>query len=155
MTVLYLCIYVIKVKYSKIRLPGLQTSSSTSTSMHRSLTRLKPIFNAMANKTTSTYLLADFSTCEISDALIKLSVPHGGLLPDIHMLSPTTSNSAVRICSPAYTVQMVSSSNKDAPSLSEHFVDTAPADSVVVIDAPPGSVIFMSFSVLRPLMTPF
>ncbi|CAA7261742.1 unnamed protein product [Cyclocybe aegerita] len=53
------------------------------------------------------------------------------------MISPTTSNSEVRICSPAYTVQMVLASNKEAPTLSEHFVDTAVAGSVVVIDAPP------------------
>ncbi|KAF9010580.1 RraA-like protein [Cyathus striatus] len=79
--------------------------------------------------------LADFSTCEISDALIKLNIPHGGLLPDIHMLSP--SPSSVRICSPAYTVQMVFASDKDAPKLADHFVDTATPGSAVVIDAPP------------------
>ncbi|KAJ3507633.1 hypothetical protein NLJ89_g6193 [Agrocybe chaxingu] len=92
----------------------------------------------MSKAPSPSSLLAQFSTCEISDALIKLSVPHGGLIPDIHMISPTTSNSDVRLCSPAYTVQMVLASNKEAPTLSEHFVDTAVAGSVVVIDAPPG-----------------
>ncbi|KAF9567961.1 RraA-like protein [Agrocybe pediades] len=53
------------------------------------------------------------------------------------MMSPATSNSTVRICSPAYTVQMVLGSNTTAPKLSAHFVDTAPAGSVIVIDAPP------------------
>ncbi|KDR75150.1 hypothetical protein GALMADRAFT_249085 [Galerina marginata CBS 339.88] len=81
--------------------------------------------------------LAAFSTCEISDALIKLSVPHGGYIPDIQMVSPESSNSAVRICSPAYTVQMVLASNTTAPKQASHFVDIAPAGSVVVIDAPP------------------
>jgi regulator of RNase E activity RraA len=80
-------------------------------------------------------MLADLSTCEISDALVKLNVPHGGHIPDIHMVSGTGST----ICGPAYTVKMVFASDQDAPSLSEHFVDTAPAGSMIVIDAPEGS----------------
>ncbi|KAL1744785.1 ribonuclease E inhibitor RraA/Dimethylmenaquinone methyltransferase [Schizophyllum fasciatum] len=78
--------------------------------------------------------LSELSTCEISDALIKLGVPHGGLLPDIHLTAPSQDT---RICAPAYTVKMVLSSNTTAPKLSGHFVDQAPAGSVVVIDAPP------------------
>ncbi|KAF8629416.1 hypothetical protein AX15_003467 [Amanita polypyramis BW_CC] len=81
--------------------------------------------------------LANFSTCEISDALIKLGVPHGGYLPDIRIMSPAPSQqSAMRICGPAYTVQMVFASDTSAPRLTEHFVDTIPPNSVVVIDAP-------------------
>lgn len=82
--------------------------------------------------------LVVFSTCEISDALIKLGSPHGGHIPDIHMLSP--SDSTVRLCGPAYTVQMVLGSDTSAPKLSAHFVDTAPEGSVVVINAPHRSV---------------
>ncbi|KAI0665948.1 RraA-like protein [Trametes maxima] len=78
--------------------------------------------------------LAGFSTCELSDALIKLGTPHGGHVPDIHMLSP--SDPTTRLCGPAYTVQMVLGSDKAAPKLSAHFVDTAPEGSVVVINAP-------------------
>jgi len=89
--------------------------------------------------------LAEFSTCEISDALIKLSVPHGGHIPDIHMLSPATSNCKVKLCGPAYTVQMVLASSKDAPRLSKHFVDTAPPGSVIVIDAPKGFVLLLLY----------
>jgi regulator of RNase E activity RraA len=86
--------------------------------------------------------LSQYSSCEISDALVKLGLPHGGHIPDIHMLSPSTSNT--KICAPAYTVKMVLSSNKTAPKLSEHFVDTAPAGSIIVMDAPPRSVLFSS-----------
>ncbi|KAF8222925.1 RraA-like protein [Tricholoma matsutake] len=78
--------------------------------------------------------LGMFSTCEISDALIKLGVPHGGHIPDIHYVPPLSSNG--RICGPAYTVRIVLTSDKDAPRLSTHFVDTAPAGSIIVIDAP-------------------
>ncbi|KIP11584.1 hypothetical protein PHLGIDRAFT_10573 [Phlebiopsis gigantea 11061_1 CR5-6] len=86
--------------------------------------------------TSSSSPLFKFSTCEISDALIKLGVPHGGHIPDIHMFSPSQS-SETRICGPAYTVQMVLGSDKTAPKLSSHFVDTAPAGSVIVVAAPP------------------
>ena len=86
--------------------------------------------------------LAGFSTCEISDALIKLGSPNGGHIPDIHMISP--SNTTTRVCGPAYTVQMVLGSNKAAPKLSAHFVDTAPEGSVIVINAPPRSVFLPS-----------
>ncbi|KAJ7703237.1 RraA-like protein [Mycena rosella] len=64
--------------------------------------------------------LAAFSTCELSDALLKLGVGSGGYIPGLHLFSSGT------ICAPAYTVKM----------LSEHFVDTAPAGSCIVIDAP-------------------
>jgi len=79
--------------------------------------------------------LAQFSTCEISDALIKLSIPHGGYIPDINAISTDTN---ARICGPAYTVQMVLATS--GSKLSSHFVDTAPSGSVIVIDVPPGSV---------------
>ena len=82
--------------------------------------------------------LAGFSTCEISDALIKLGAPHGGHIPDMTMLSPA--DQSTRLCGPAYTVQMVLGSNKDAPKLSAHFVDTVPHGSVVLINAPHRSV---------------
>ncbi|CCL99090.1 uncharacterized protein FIBRA_01104 [Fibroporia radiculosa] len=81
--------------------------------------------------------LAKFSTCEISDALIKIGFPHGGHIPDIHMFSPQSSGSDVRVCGPAYTVQMVLASDETAPKPAAHYVDAAPEGSVIVIDAPP------------------
>lgn len=87
----------------------------------------------------STSTLIEFSTCEISDALVKLNVPHGGHIPDISMFSSPPSGS--RICAPAYTVRMVAASDTSAPKLSAHFVDTAPAGSIIVIDAPARLVI--------------
>jgi len=86
----------------------------------------------------STADLSQYSSCEISDSLIKLGIPHGGHLPDIHILSPSpVAASDARICGPAYTVKMVMASDKASPKLSTHFVDTAPNGSVIVIDAPP------------------
>lgn len=78
--------------------------------------------------------LADYSTCELSDALIKLGSPHGGHVPDIHQLSPD--DKTVRIAGPAFTVKMVFTADKDAPKPAQHFVDAAPEGSVMVIAAP-------------------
>lgn len=74
--------------------------------------------------------LRRFSSCEISDALLKLGISTGGYLPDILPVSQT------KVCGQAYTVQMVLGSNSSAPKLAAHFVDTAPKDSVIVISAP-------------------
>lgn len=81
--------------------------------------------------------LADYSTCELSDALIKLGSPHGGHVPDIHLLSPD--DKTVRIAGPAFTVKMVFTADKDAPKPAQHFVDAAPEGSVMVIAAPAGT----------------
>jgi len=87
---------------------------------------------------SSTHALHLYSTCEISDALVKLGVPHGGHIPDIHMFSPSAAGfNETRICGPAYTVQMILGSDTAAPKLTSHFVDTAPSGSVIVIAAPP------------------
>lgn len=82
----------------------------------------------------SSSALQTFSTCEISDALVRLGVPHGGHIPDIRLISSL--GSGARICGPAYTVRMVLASDNDAPKLSTHFVDTAPAGSIIIIDVP-------------------
>ena len=87
--------------------------------------------------------LSVFSTCEISDALIKLGVPHGGFIPDIHMLSPSPPSN-VCLCARAYTVQMVPA-DPSVPKLSSHFVDTVPFESVIVINAPHRSVLLYFF----------
>lgn len=113
-------------------------------------TRLLAITRIMSTHSTISPLSA-FSACEISDALIKLGSPNGGYIPDVHMLSPTSSASQVKICAPAYTVQMVLASDKTAPKLSAHFVDTATPGSVIVIDAPSRSVCFPFRSISGPL----
>jgi hypothetical protein len=90
---------------------------------------------------------SDFSTCEVSDALIKLGVPHGGHIPDIHCISPHSRSESgglaqgvpVRLCGPAYTVRMVFTSDRDAPKLQQsHFVDLAPEGSIAFVSAPSG-----------------
>ncbi|KAH9951546.1 ribonuclease E inhibitor RraA/Dimethylmenaquinone methyltransferase [Amylocystis lapponica] len=69
---------------------------------------------------SSTFSLGSFSSCEISDALIKLGVAHGGHIPDIHIVSPL--GSSTRICGPAYTVRMVLTSDTTAPNQAKNAV---------------------------------
>jgi len=96
---------------------------------------VRTMSNTLRTPVRSSYpTLSRFSSCELSDALIKLGLPHGGHIPDIHMLSP--SDPETRICGPAYTVKMVLGSDTTAPKLNKHFVDEAPPDFVIVIDAP-------------------
>lgn len=98
-----------------------------------------PLTQLLTVLMSTTPNLSSFSTCEISDALIKLGLPHGGHIPDIHMVSPS---SDTRICAQAYTVQMVLTSDTSAPKLTSHFVDTAPEGCIIVIDVPPRLVLF-------------
>jgi regulator of RNase E activity RraA len=103
---------------------------------------------------------SDLTTCEISDALLKLGVPHGGHIPDIHCISPhshsrTNCSAGRRLCGPAYTVRMVLASERDEPKLQgAHFVDLAPEGSVVFVSAPPGWSSALFTSPIRSLLPP-
>ncbi|KAI5123925.1 hypothetical protein M0805_006342 [Coniferiporia weirii] len=111
--------------------------------MSRVLSLAQSLLRQMSSSTSQagTAALARFSTCELSDALIKLGLPHGGHIPDVHRIAAPTASvgagTAGRLCGPAYTVQMVLASDTDAPKLSKHFVDTAEHGSVIVINVPP------------------
>ncbi|KAF8313461.1 RraA-like protein [Clavulina sp. PMI_390] len=92
-----------------------------------------------ANQSYSTEradLLAPYSTCEISDAMVKLGVASGGHIPDITMFSPSRDSATEKICGPACTVQMVDAKDKTSPTPQYHFVDVAPRNSVMVISTP-------------------
>ncbi|PVG00867.1 RraA-like protein, partial [Serendipita vermifera] len=88
--------------------------------------------------------MEDYTTCEISDALIKLGSKHGGLLPDILCISPPASSlnkpeegrTYTRIEGPAYTVKMVPFHDTQSPKPQAHFVDAAKEGHVIVIQAP-------------------
>ncbi|CAO1622627.1 unnamed protein product [Sympodiomycopsis kandeliae] len=97
-------------------------------------------------ETTKRYvdLLQRYSSCEVSDALIKLGHATGGHLPNLSLTSPnpyhlasTSKLTTHKICGQVYPVQMVSSTDTSAPPKpSAHFVDSAPKDSIMVIQAP-------------------
>lgn len=83
--------------------------------------------------------MEDYSTCEISDALIQLGSKHGGHLVDISCVSPG-SGSAIRVEGPAYTVKMVNFNDEISPKPAIHFVDGAKEGHMIVIDAPAGEL---------------
>ena len=99
----------------------------------------------------SDYLLSDFSTCEVSDALLKLGVPHGGHIPDIHQISRHPGRPLDHLCGPAYTVRFVLASEQDAPKLQGHFADLIPKDTVAFVCAPPGQFSLARLSLSPPL----
>ncbi|KAG0238162.1 hypothetical protein BGW42_007153 [Actinomortierella wolfii] len=77
-----------------------------------------------------------YSSCDVSDALLKLGVTGAGYIPDIHLWSPEYKAGDTRVFGPAYTVQMVHVSDTSAPKPSQHFVDAAPAGHVICISQP-------------------
>lgn len=82
--------------------------------------------------------LAQLSTCEVADALVKLQVPAGGHLPGIDRYSPEPlpAPAPEAVCGRAYTVRMVAGTQASAPKPPVHFADAIPAGSVIVIQAP-------------------
>ena len=109
--------------------------------MYKATIRLQSIRRQMASVAQPSHSkLKQFSACELSDALIKLGLPHGGHIPDIRRVTSYDGSIEERICGPAYTVQMVYASDRSAPKPEKHFVDTVVEGSVVVIDAPPSKL---------------
>jgi hypothetical protein len=66
--------------------------------------------------------LSTYSTCDISDALLKLGVPTGGFLPGLSIWSPHRQEGPTRVAGPAYTVKFVKNHQTNAPVLAEHYV---------------------------------
>ncbi|RXK40139.1 hypothetical protein M231_02596 [Tremella mesenterica] len=79
--------------------------------------------------------LSQLATCDLSDAMVKMGIPTGGLLPDLHSYSPAIDTG--RLIGQAFTVKMVPTAD---PGLkpTEHFVDACPEGRVMVLLQPPG-----------------
>ena len=69
--------------------------------------------------------LKQYTTCDVSDALLKLNVPHGGVLADLVVYSPvgqaSTEAADIKIVGEAYTVQMVPNDDKSG-KIDTHYV---------------------------------
>jgi hypothetical protein len=66
--------------------------------------------------------LSKYSTCDISDALLRLGILTGGFLPSLSLWSPHRKEGPTRVAGPAYTVKFVRNHQKNAPVLAEHYV---------------------------------
>ncbi|KAF9586655.1 hypothetical protein BGW38_000029 [Lunasporangiospora selenospora] len=103
-----------------------------------------------------------YASCDVADALLALGLPHGGYIPDIHLWSPEFKAGNTRgiycrdfrepiapalvllLTVPAFIPpqppSMVSVKETDAPKPDQHFVDAAPAGSVICISQPSNMV---------------
>ncbi|EFX00078.1 ribonuclease e inhibitor rraa/dimethylmenaquinone methyltransferase [Grosmannia clavigera kw1407] len=79
--------------------------------------------------------LSEFSTCDVSDALLKLKVPHGGFLAGITMYSPERQTGATKIVGPAYTVKYALLSDPAAKHPT-HYIDAVPEGAVLFVSSP-------------------
>ncbi|KAM0331575.1 hypothetical protein ACHAQA_003254 [Verticillium albo-atrum] len=87
--------------------------------------------------------LQQYSACDVSDALVKLKVPGGGFIPDLHLYSqPDAAQTSITIA-PASTVLFVpKGTTLESPPANiprdAHWVDLTPPGTVVVIRQPDG-----------------
>ncbi|WWD02891.1 hypothetical protein V865_000933 [Kwoniella europaea PYCC6329] len=83
--------------------------------------------------------LEDLSTCEISDALVKLGNMNGGFIPSLNIYSPSSREEEdVKVVGRVFTVRLVEQEGPDqehsnGPKVDQHFVDAAPSGSVILI----------------------
>ncbi|KAL2021639.1 hypothetical protein VTK56DRAFT_6992 [Thermocarpiscus australiensis] len=79
--------------------------------------------------------LQEYTTCDVSDALCKLDIFHGGFLPGLTMWSPQRQDGPTKIVGPAYTVQYASIDD-GRPKCPSHYIDSIPPGAVIFVSAP-------------------
>ncbi|KAG4414848.1 hypothetical protein IFR04_011986 [Cadophora malorum] len=80
--------------------------------------------------------LQNFTTCDVSDALLKLKHRHGDFFSGISIWSPERQAGNTKVVGKAYTVQCVLNSDTEAPKLEGgHYIDAVPRDSVIFISS--------------------
>ncbi|KAE8383306.1 ribonuclease E inhibitor RraA/Dimethylmenaquinone methyltransferase [Aspergillus bertholletiae] len=83
--------------------------------------------------------LEPYTTCDISDALLKLSQQKNtGFLPNLTMWSPKRQKGTTKIVGPAYTVQYVSLDDP-APKYESHYIDSVHEGAVIFVSSPRGT----------------
>jgi regulator of RNase E activity RraA len=92
--------------------------------------------------TTQIATLKQYTSCDIADALLKLSIPNAGFLPDLILRTPSTTP----LIAPASTVLFASKlhpeANVNLPESNipkgEHYVDLTQSGTIVVTQQPEG-----------------
>ncbi|KAH7350602.1 ribonuclease E inhibitor RraA/Dimethylmenaquinone methyltransferase [Rhexocercosporidium sp. MPI-PUGE-AT-0058] len=80
--------------------------------------------------------LQNFTSCDVSDALLKLAHPHGGFLSGLTLWSPQRQAGETKIAGRAYTVKYVLNSETEAPKLEGHYIDSVPQGAVIFVSSP-------------------
>ncbi|CCG84285.1 protein of unknown function [Taphrina deformans PYCC 5710] len=70
--------------------------------------------------------LRRFSTCDVSDALLKLGVKNGGFLPDIIQRTSPKADTELPIVGKAWTVRFVEKSSSETADFKGHYIDRVP-----------------------------
>ncbi|KAJ4415510.1 hypothetical protein N0V82_007312 [Gnomoniopsis sp. IMI 355080] len=79
--------------------------------------------------------LKQYTTCDVSNALIKLKYRNGGFLSGLTLWSPERQAGDTHIVGPAYTVKYVPLGDP-APKHPTHYIDSVPAGAVVFVSCP-------------------
>lgn len=82
--------------------------------------------------------LKQYTTCDVSNALVKLKYRNGGFLSGLTLWSPERQAGDTRIVGPAYTVRYAPLSDP-APKHPTHYIDGVPAGAVVFVSCPAGT----------------
>ena len=80
------------------------------------------------SKRSTLALLKGFSSCDVSDALLKLGVVSGGYLPDIVQRTRAKQENPLPIVGRAFTVQFAERNSSQKPNFDGHYIDQIPAD---------------------------
>lgn len=83
--------------------------------------------------------LKAYTTCDVSNALVKLRHPTGGFLPGLTLWSPDRQAGDTRIVGPAYTVLYAPLADPSPRYSAGHYIDGVPAGAVVFVSSPPGT----------------
>ncbi|PSR81353.1 ribonuclease E inhibitor RraA/Dimethylmenaquinone methyltransferase [Coniella lustricola] len=79
--------------------------------------------------------LKQYTTCDVSNGLVKLKFRNGGFLSGLTLWSPERQAGDTRIVGPVYTVQYAPLSDP-RPKLPTHYIDGVPAGAVVFVSCP-------------------
>ena len=84
------------------------------------------------------------SSCDCSDALLKLGVPNGGYIPGPTLWSPKRQEGDTKVIGRAYTVKYALNSDP-AAKIASHYVSLAAINLTLQIDSiPKGAVVYIS-----------
>lgn len=80
--------------------------------------------------------LKNFTTCDVSNALVQLRYRNGGFLSGLTLWSPERQAGDTRIVGPAYTVRYAPLSDPAPKLVGGHYIDGVPAGAVVFVSCP-------------------
>ncbi|KAI1818550.1 RraA-like protein [Poronia punctata] len=80
--------------------------------------------------------LQEYTTCDVSDALIKLKYRNGGFLSGLTMWSPVRQEGSTKIVGKAYTVQYVPLDDPVPKYAGGHYIDQVPKGAVIFVSCP-------------------